>query len=319
MFTLRAEIAACLIAVAVLGLISGWMIQRARSSRQLDRVTRSWKKRYAELEASARQDEQNLEDRMESLVEELKTLKSENRGLREAARGREASSDGVRAEAIEQNRRQAETQERLQRIIRDREREIATLRASAEKRGERSNAPPVRGLPSPPPHAPDVATIEQLGRVEWSPDRPIVSEPLDETIRLDPAQLPDARASEAANERLTPGGVPMADGEPVFGDTAGEGPAADDHATGDRAVAGDSGADDAVAIARTAADPAFGDTAAGGLPGANADPRGEDDERLDESLDSTIEVAMLDAEEATIALDEEAMKLVREFGRGGQS
>ena len=318
MFTLRAEIAACLIAVAVLGLISGWMIQRARSSRQLDRATRSWKKRYAELEESARQDEQNLEDRLELLVEELKTLKSENRGLREAARGREASSDGVRAEAIEQNRRQAETQERLQRIIRDREREIATLRASAEKRGERSDAPPARGSTSPLPHAPDVATIEQLGRAARSPDRPVVSEPLDETIRLDPAQLPDAGAREAANERLTPGGVPMTDDEPVSGDAAGGGPA-DDRATGDRAVAGDSGADDAVVIARTAADPAFGDTAAGGLPGANSGTRGNDEERLDESLDSTIEVAMLDAEEATIALDEEAMKLVREFGRGGQS
>lgn len=295
MFTLRAEIAACLIAVAVLGLVSGWMIQRARASRQLNHAIRSWKARYAELEASARQDEQNLEERLQSLVDELKTLKGENRELRDAARGREESSGIVRAEAIEQNRRQAETQERLQRIIRDREREIATLRANAEKREERSGAPAHAPSHGDSRHSPDVATLEQIERTVRSPGRHTAPDPLDETIRLDPAQLPDARVLEAANESIPPGGEPMAgrglaEADAAHGDTAGgDGPSTIEEIAGGRRSA------------------------------SSADVLGDEDRHLDELLESTIEVAMLDAEEATIALDEESMRLVREFGRGTKS
>ena len=253
LFTLRAEIAACLIGVAVLGLIAGWMMQRARASSQLDALTRSSRKRYAELEASARQDEQNLEERLQALAAEARTLKAENRALRETVRGRDESSDGARTEAIEQNRRQAETQERLQRIIREREREIAVLQASLESRGGT-------------PRAPEAAASERSVR-SASVTALVGADALDETMRIDPAQLPDAHVLEAANERLPAGGVPKVESAPA---------------------------------------------------GAEASRRDEESAPFDESLDSTIEVTMLDAEEATVALDDEALALVREFGRGGE-
>ena len=52
MFTLRAEIAASLVAVSLLGLLVGWMMQRALSSRRLLDADAAWNARYVELERS---------------------------------------------------------------------------------------------------------------------------------------------------------------------------------------------------------------------------------------------------------------------------
>ena len=267
MLTLHAEIAACLIGVALLGLLCGWMMQRARARRHLRETVRFWERRYAELEQSGRQDEANLEERLQALGAEIRTLNADNRALREEARGREESSGSVRAEAIEQNRRQAETQERLQRIIREREREIAALRSSLEARGVTvQTLAPVAAVPV----ADDAAPTAPIERVAPPEDLAAAAEALDETMRIDPTQLPDARALEAANERLSITPVASVDGAST------------------RATA-----------------PARSGASAEGSP-------------LDDSLDSTIEVAMLDADEATVALDDETLALVRGLGGGGK-
>ena len=263
MLSLRAEIAACLFAVSLLGLITGWMMQRARAARRLRRAVASLEERHADAERSARQDVANLEERLQSLGEEHRALAAENRELRESARDDEASADAVRAESIEQNRRQVEIHERLQRIVREREREIATLRAGLAGH-EREDVPVADGA--------SVVAADA-----------IVPEGLDETVRIDPSLLPVQLASRTGDARV----ADVHAIRPPPTETVVEASAdASDEMSEDTTIAlVDETADDAAAS-------------------------------LDDTLESTVDVAFLDGEEATVALDEETLSLVRGLGRG---
>ena len=258
MLSLRAEIAACLFAVSLLGLLAGWMMQRARATRRLRRAVASLEERHAEAERSARQDAANLEERLQSLGEEHRALAAENRELRESARDGEESTEAVRAESIEQNRRQVEIQERLQRIIREREREIATLRAGLAGR-EGANTPVT-----------EVASVVAAG--------PIVPEGLDETVRIDPSLLPVQLASGTGDARV-----------------------ADVHAIRPAPTASEDASEEVLEDPTVALVDETADDAAASL---------------DDTLESTVDVAFLDGEEATVALDEETLSLVRGLGRG---
>ena len=79
MLSLRVEIVLCLFAVASLGLLTGWMMQRASGARRLRAADAVWSERHAELERSASRDEERLEEQLQSLGEELRTLATENR------------------------------------------------------------------------------------------------------------------------------------------------------------------------------------------------------------------------------------------------
>jgi len=230
--SLQVEIAACLLATALLGLLCGWMMQRSRAARRLAKTVEELEARHEER---ARRDVDNLEERLESLSEDLRTATAENRALRDSSRGDEQTLDSARAEAIELNRRQVEAQERLQRIVREREREIATLltRLSGAERSD-----------SPASSAGDAIA-------------PLVSSTdlLDETVRIDPAQLPPPRSARTE------------------------------------------GVDDRVIRVTNA--------------------HGGEELAFEEALESTTDVTFLEAEEATIALDEEALSLVR--GRGSKA
>ena len=181
--------------------------------------------------------------------------------LRESARDDEASADAVRAESIEQNRRQVEIQERLQRIIREREREIATLRAGLAGR-EGANTPVT-----------EVASVVATSS--------IVPEGLDETVRIDPSLLPVQLASRTGDARV-----------------------ADVHAIRPTPTAVEASAD--------ASEELLEDPTVALVDGAADDAAAS----LDDTLESTVDVAFLDGEEATVALDEETLSLVRGLGRG---
>lgn len=218
MFTLRAEIAACLFAVSLLGLLAGWMMQRARMSRQLDAEVEQWEARHAALEQSTRQDERNLEEQLQSLGDELKAARVENRELREAAHRNDDSADMARTESIEMNRRHAEVQERLQRTLRERDSEIASLRETMASHDDTLPEPSMR----------NASTLNERDDV------------LDATIRIDPMQLPGASTVAPARSR----------------------------------------------------------------------PPEEVSAQSDDALESTLSVGYLDADEATIALDDEALAMV---------
>lgn len=125
--TLYSEIAACLVAASVLSLFVGWMLSRSQSKRRLERLETTWDERYTTLEETAHSDAESLEEKLQFLGNETKSLQTTNRVLTDSLRKNNSSIQEARAEAIELNRQHAETQERLQRIILQKDREIVEL------------------------------------------------------------------------------------------------------------------------------------------------------------------------------------------------
>lgn len=127
LLALYSEILAALAAAGLLGLFVGWMIKRSSAKRQLATTVSSWEKRYAALEESNHADTENLEEQLQTIASEAKTLQATNRALSDSLKKNDTSIQRSRAEAIELNRQHAETQERLQRIIQQKDREIVEL------------------------------------------------------------------------------------------------------------------------------------------------------------------------------------------------
>jgi hypothetical protein len=124
---LYSEILASLAAAGILGLIIGWMIKRSSAKRKLASSVATWEKRYETLEKTSHADAENLEEQLQTIAKEAKILQSTNRVLTESLKKNDTSIQKSRAEAIELNRQHAETQERLQRIILQKDREIVEL------------------------------------------------------------------------------------------------------------------------------------------------------------------------------------------------
>ncbi len=127
LLSLYSDIIACLAAACVLSLITGWMLHKSKAKKQLNAATRYWEQRYGELEEMARTDAENLEEQLQSMATDSKALQIHNRMLSDSIKSNDSSAQRSRAEAIELNRQHAESQERLQRIIQQKEREILEL------------------------------------------------------------------------------------------------------------------------------------------------------------------------------------------------
>ncbi|MGQ7845514.1 hypothetical protein ACUNV4_13610 [Granulosicoccus sp. 3-233] len=127
LLNLYSEFIACLVAAGVLSLFSGWMMHRSRASKKLASTNDSWEKRYRALEEVSRVDSENLEEQLQSLAGETRTLQADKKLLAESLKKNESSIQKFRAETIELNRQHAETQERLQRIIQQKDRELLEL------------------------------------------------------------------------------------------------------------------------------------------------------------------------------------------------
>lgn len=133
---LYSEIIACFAAASLLSLFAGWMISRSSAKRKLRKTVDSLEKRYSALEQSAAADTENLEEQLQNLANEAKTLQSTNRVLTDSLKKNDTSIQKARAEAIELNRQHAETQERLQRIIQQKDRELVELGNRMSQAGE---------------------------------------------------------------------------------------------------------------------------------------------------------------------------------------
>jgi len=95
----------------------------------MDRNNAKWEAKTAELEAGHKHDVDTLEDRLQELGTENKQLSAKIDNLDSSLRDNEISVHKARADAIELNRQQADTQERLQRIIAQKDEELRNLQA----------------------------------------------------------------------------------------------------------------------------------------------------------------------------------------------
>ncbi len=131
MLSLFSEIIVSILGASFLGLIAGLMIQKSLGKRKLAATVASWEDRLKEAEDNAKRDSEHLEDQLQSLGDEVKTLSESNRSLKDALLENETVVHQTRTDAMELNRQQAETQERLQRIIQQKELEISELAPSS--------------------------------------------------------------------------------------------------------------------------------------------------------------------------------------------
>jgi len=125
------EIIACLALAALLGLLVGWMIRRAIANREANKAALAAAKRYKSLEASSRAEADKLEDQIQALGGELKSVQNNNQSLNDSLRETESTIHKARSESIELNQNQLETNERLQSIIREKDAEISRLMKSS--------------------------------------------------------------------------------------------------------------------------------------------------------------------------------------------
>lgn len=122
--SLYSEFIACLVAASVLSLFVGWMLGRSSAKKRINELNSSWEEKFQQLEEAGAADTDNLEEQLQELAGETRNLKATNRVLTESLKKNDSTIQKARAEAIELNRQNSETQERLQRVIQQKEREI---------------------------------------------------------------------------------------------------------------------------------------------------------------------------------------------------
>jgi len=139
MLSLYSEIIVSILGASLLGLFAGWMIQKSLNKGKLAGTVALWEDRLKAAEDDARRDSEHLEDQLQSMGDEVKKLNDTNRSLKSSLQDNDTGADQERSEALEINRQQTETQERLQRIIQEKDQEISLLRSSVEN-GQSHNA-----------------------------------------------------------------------------------------------------------------------------------------------------------------------------------
>ncbi|MFK8076686.1 MAG: hypothetical protein AB8B84_08890 [Granulosicoccus sp.] len=142
LLSLYFELIVCIVAASVLGLAIGWMMSKSTVKKRMSHSVETWEQRYKALEESSAADTENLEEQLQEIAGELRTLKATNRVLTDSIKKHDATIQTARAEAIELNRQHAEMQERLQRVIQQKEKEMAGLKGLTSTPAD---LPPVSG------------------------------------------------------------------------------------------------------------------------------------------------------------------------------
>ena len=251
------------------------MIQKSLGKRKLAGTIATWEDRLKQAEDSGKRDSEHLEDQLQSLGNEIKTLTERNRSLQDTLRENETVVHQTRTDAMELNLQQAETQEKLQRIIHQKELEISELGDPTD-----SNKP--------------VVTAAIVGATEsiipnTDTNNGLVAEK-EQTI------MDDTRVTET-EDSLT---VSIADQTEAFDNTI------------PQLLEGNGDRTETVAFPPTMVD-TLDDTARIETTSQGREENTSSDDPYDVTLDATADMAdnSLTLEEATIVLDDEALRMAR--------
>ena len=275
MLSLFSEIIVSIIGASFLGLFAGLMIQKSLGKRKLAGTIATWEDRLKQAEDSGKRDSEHLEDQLQSLGNEIKTLTERNRSLQDTLRENETVVHQTRTDAMELNLQQAETQEKLQRIIHQKELEISELGDPTD-----SNKP--------------VVTAAIVGATEsiipnTDTNNGLVAEK-EQTI------MDDTRVTET-EDSLT---VSIADQTEAFDNSI------------PQLLEGNGDRTETVAFPPTMVD-TLDDTARIETTSQGREENTSSDDPYDVTLDATADMAdnSLTLEEATIVLDDEALRMAR--------
>jgi len=195
MNTLVIEILACLAAAALISLVIGWLIRGSKARRELKANNARWESKHSELELRYKQDTAHLEDQVQSLTSDNEKAQNRNESISESLRENEISVHKARADAIELNRQQADTQERLQRIIAQKDEELKLFRAGGVAPvigGDESAVSTESGHGDPGLTEAKIASLSAK-REAWERERQRLINDMSEdqaTVAIDPADLP---------------------------------------------------------------------------------------------------------------------------------
>lgn len=211
MNTLLLEIIGCLFAAAFLSLFIGWAIRSSLANKEIDATNASWESKQSQLELRYQEDTDDLKEQLSHLQTESVQLNNRNDNISESLRENEISVHKARADAIELNRQQADTQERLQRIIAQKDEELKRLKTTeAGVAGVTGAAVSGAALSSADDTEAKIAKLSAK-REAWESERTRLINGVSEdqaTVAIDPADLPyepfdETVALEEANRTQT--------------------------------------------------------------------------------------------------------------------
>lgn len=206
--TLYAEVLACIVAAGIFGWVVGLMMQRAKHKAHMRSTISEWEHRLAVMENEALVDSSHLEEQIQSLAKETRSLQATNVALSDTLKKNDTNTQKARAESIELNRQHSETHERLQRIIQQKDREIAELGSMINKGEAATRSRTSR--PRSPELASDQHSVVSLTNrdlnnadtVAISPEQ-LAAETFDATVQMDFDIAKAANIKNSAQENVT--------------------------------------------------------------------------------------------------------------------
>lgn len=192
MTSLYLEVIASIVAAALLSLIIGWLIRGSSTKRRISALSDEWQSKTDDLKKKHTDEVEELESQLQAAAANIRQLTADNRELKARTGESNASADQARSDAIELNRKQAKLQDRLQRIIRQKDREIAALQQAVNQSQAAKPAPAV-STPTAPTTGEVEAYIDQHAhRVSRNTPRPA---PKQRVAKRAPATQPKVAAS----------------------------------------------------------------------------------------------------------------------------
>lgn len=136
---LISEILLCLLAASILGLIIGWLCKAAFARDKLKHRDEAWRRKLAEREEVLQSELKTTQQDAGELKGRMQSIEGENQTLNSSLEANKSAVHKAHIEVQQLSKRQRDTQERLQKIITEKDREISRLQQESAKG---KNTPP---------------------------------------------------------------------------------------------------------------------------------------------------------------------------------
>ena len=167
---LISEILLCLLAASILGLIIGWLCKAAFARDKLMHREDAWRRKYAEREETLQNELKSTQHEAGILKGRIQSIEGDNHSLSSSLEANKSAVHKAHIEVQQLSKRQRDTQERLQKIITEKDREISRLQQESAK--GKNRPPRALGFSSrkpaaqqtPPPSQPQPQTPPPVER-----------------------------------------------------------------------------------------------------------------------------------------------------------
>lgn len=153
---LISEILLCLLAASILGLIIGWLCKGAFARDKLKHREAAWQRKYKEQDDNYRQQVSGSEQKFADMQSRFESNEAEKLSLNSSLEANKSAVHKAHIEVQQLSKRQRDTQDRLQKIIIEKDKEISRLQQESAQ-GKNTPPRPV-GFSSRKPSKPETPT-----------------------------------------------------------------------------------------------------------------------------------------------------------------